>query len=55
MKMKIKIKNRSRRYDINTPRFRHRDKHSKYKKCLSKMMLICIKQHHKHKANSSKS
>ena len=43
--MKIKMKNRSHRYDINRPRSRHGHKYSKYKKCLSMMMLICIKQH----------
>ena len=45
MKMKMKMKNRSHRYDINRPRSRHGHKYSKYKKCLSMMMLICIKQH----------
>ena len=42
--MKIKIKNTSHRYNINRPRPRHRHKYSKYKKCLSMMMLICMKQ-----------
>ena len=41
MKMKMKIKNRSHRYNVN----RHRDNYSKYKKCLSIMMFICIKEH----------
>ena len=45
MKMKMNKENRSYRYDINRPRFRHGHKYSKYKKCLSMMMLICIKQH----------
>ena len=36
---------RSHRYDLNRPRTRHGHKYSKYKKCLSMMMLICIKQH----------
>ena len=45
MKMKMKMKNRSYRYNINIPTSRHRHKYSKYEKCLSKMMLICIKQH----------
>ena len=45
MKMKMKIKNKSHRYDINRPRSRHGHKYSKYKKCLTMMMLICIKQH----------
>ena len=45
MKMKMKIKNKSHRYDINRPRSRHGHKYSKYKKCLTMMMLTCIKQH----------
>ena len=44
-KIKMKMKNRSHRYVINRPRSRHRRKYSKYKKCLSIMMRICIKQH----------
>ena len=43
MKMKINMKNRSLRYNINRPRSRHGHKYSKYKKCLSMVMLICIK------------
>ena len=42
-KVETKMKNRSHRYDINRPRFRHGRKYSKHKKCLSKMMLLCIK------------
>ena len=45
MKMKIKIKSRSHRYNINRFRARHGHKYSKYKMCLSVMMLLCIKQH----------
>ena len=45
MKMKMKIKNRSHRYDINRPRSRYGHKYSRYKKCVSMMMLICIKHH----------
>ena len=41
----MKMKNRSHRYDINRPRSRHGYRYSKYKKCLSMMMLIFIKQH----------
>ena len=40
MEMKIK-----KQIDINRPMSRHGHKYSKYKKCLSKMMLTCIKQH----------
>ena len=43
--MKAKKKNRSHRYDINRPTSRHGLTYSKYKKSLSMMMLICIKQH----------
>ena len=45
IKMKMKMKSRSHRYDINRPSSRHANKYSKYKKCLSMMMRICIKQH----------
>ena len=44
MKMRLKMKNRSQRYDINRPRPRHGHKYTKYEMCLSKMMVICIKQ-----------
>ena len=43
--MKVKMKNRTHRYDINRPRSRHGHKYSKYKKCLIMMKLICNKQH----------
>ena len=43
--MKIKMKNRSHRYDINRPRSRHGHKYGTYKKYLTMMMFICIKQH----------
>ena len=45
MKMKMKMKNRSHSHDINRPRIRHGHKNSKYRKCFSMMMFICIKQH----------
>ena len=45
MKMKMKMTNRSHRYEINRPRSRHVHRYIKYKKCLTIMMLICIKQH----------
>ena len=44
MKMRMKMKSRSHIYDTNRPRPRHGHKYSKYKKCLSMMMLICIMQ-----------
>ena len=37
--------NRSQRYNINRPRPRNGHKFTKYKMCLSIMMLACIKQH----------
>ena len=40
-KMKLKMKNTSHIYYINTPRPRHGHKYTKYKI----MMVICIKQH----------
>ena len=39
--MKIRLQ----RYDINRPRSRNKQKYSKYKMCLSIMMVTCIKQH----------
>ena len=45
MKRKMKMKNRSHRYDISRPRSSHGHKYGKYKKCLSMMMLIWIKHH----------
>ena len=45
MKMEMKMKSRSHRYDIYRPRFRRGHKYSKYKKCFCMMMFICIKQH----------
>ena len=38
------MKNRSERYDINSPRPRHEQKYTEYKMCLSIMIVICIKQ-----------
>ena len=43
--MRLKIKSTSHRFDINRPRPRNRHKDTKYKMCLSIMMVICIKQH----------
>ena len=43
--MKVKKKNRSHRYDTNRPTSRRGLTFTKYKKYLSMMMLICIKQH----------
>ena len=43
--MRLKMKNRSQRYDINISRPRHGHKYTKSKMCLGIMMVICIKQH----------
>ena len=43
--MRLKIKSGSQRYDINWPWTRHGHKYTKYKMCLSIMMVVCIKQH----------
>ena len=45
MKMKINMKNRSYRYDINGLRSRQSYKYSKYMKRLSMTMLKCMKHH----------
>ena len=45
MKMRLKMKNRSHRYDINGSTPWHGHKYAKYKMCQSIMMVICIKQH----------
>ena len=45
MKTRLKFKNRSQRYNINRPSPRHRHKYTKYKMCLSIIMVTCIKQH----------
>ena len=43
--MRVKMKNRSYRYDMNRPRPRHGHKYTKYKMYLRIMMVICSKQH----------
>ena len=44
--MKVKKKNRLHKYNINRPMSKYRITYTnKHKKCLSRMMLICIKQH----------
>ena len=45
MKMRLKKKNRSYRYDINRPKPGYGHKSTKYKISLNIMMAICIKQH----------
>ena len=45
MKMRLKMKIRSYRNDINKPRPRHGDKYTKYKLYLCIMIVVCIKQH----------
>ena len=41
--MKMEMKNRSNRYDINRPSSRNAHKYSTYEKYLSMMMPLCIK------------
>ena len=43
--MRLKMKSKSQRYDINRTRPRQRDKYTKCKMCLSIMIVIYIKQH----------
>ena len=45
MKMNIKKKNWSHRYDINRPRSRQEHKYSKHKKYLRMVIITCVKQH----------
>ena len=52
MKIKMKMKNRSHRYDINRPTPRYAQKYRKYKKCLSMMMLRCLAQFIKKLSNT---
>ena len=40
MKTKMKMENRSHRYDKDRRKSRHEHKYGKYKKCLSMMMLL---------------
>ena len=40
--MKMKIKNRSHRYDINRPSSRHVHKYSKHKKCVGMMIHLYV-------------
>ena len=43
--MRLKIKNRSERYGVNSHRSRHRQKYTKYKMCISIMKVIYTNQH----------
>ena len=40
--MKLKMKTRSHRYDLNRPKLRQRHKYSKYEKCVSMIMLYVL-------------
>ena len=53
--MKMKMKNRSHGYDIKRPKKHglNMDKHNKYKKRVSMMMLICIKGYLRYKTIAS--
>ena len=43
MKMNMKLKSRSHRYDINRLRSRNGHEHTAYKKCLSMTIRMCVK------------
>ena len=43
--MRLEMKNRLSRYDMNGPRRIHGHKYTKYEIYLHIMMVICIKQH----------
>ena len=45
MKMQIKKNNRTHRDYINRPSPTHGHKYTKYKKCPSMMVLMCVRQH----------
>ena len=45
MKVKMKMKKTSYKYDVNRPRSTDGQKFSKYIKCLSMMMFLCSKHH----------
>ena len=45
MDIRHKMKSRSQKYDRNRPRPKHEHKYTKYKMCLSTMMVTFIKQH----------
>ena len=42
--MRLKMKKRVCRYDMDNPRHRHGHKYIKYKICHSTMMVVCIQQ-----------
>ena len=44
MKMRLNVKGRLHRH-INRPRLKYGPEYTKYKMCLSLMMVICIKQY----------
>ena len=44
IKMRLKMKNRSQRNDLNRPTPRHGQKYTKYKMCPNVVMVVCIKQ-----------
>ena len=45
LKMRVKMKNRSKRYDINSTTPWHGYKYTKYKMCPSRLMIMGNKQH----------
>ena len=42
MKMRLEMKNKSQRYDTNSPRSRHGPKYTKCQMCPSIRVVICI-------------
>ena len=44
-KLRLKMKSRSQRYDINRSGPRYGKKYTKYKMCLNIVMVICITQY----------
>ena len=45
IKMRLEMKSKSQRYNLNSPRPRHGHIYTNCKMCFSIMMVICIKQH----------
>ena len=44
MKMRLEMKNRSHRYNVTRTSSRHGHKCTKYKMCLTTMLVMCNKQ-----------
>ena len=46
IKMRLKVKNKSYRYDMNRARPRHGHKYTEYKTCLSILMVVLTPKEH---------